>query len=1080
MRSRHPLQAGGGTGGTSRLAAAARSAFQLSFYVKVGLTAALLIRLAFFSTGSSAPAGAVSPAAHLAAAAAAPPPSLRIVLAAHPSSADATRRLLASVAAADYPPGTRLAVDVWLSATSPAAALPKLLYAPALIYYGLPAFCHACAAAAAGGPLRAGVGAGHLASVDVTLVASRQSVSWADMWPPPGVPPRGRPRGDAAAAAVSRRGAVRRPSGVPSWDDDAVVFLDGAAVTQLSPVWASWLSAARSKYADSAHRLHMAGYALDALDVSAGPAVAALLADDEAWTTASAPAVGGGSFNASARVAAAAAAVEGVLADTSVVAVEHPPAALAAFAPAAGVWSAVGEWHDRRMRARWGVAGGFVALAKALEERIAGGNAAAAAAEMRASLVAYCADYRARVLFPSASPGSHTLLVRAAEGEGELDAAATAAVVAAGGGVGGVGMRGSGEALYPSSAGGGTMRKDSYLRGVTAAGVRTGVLPSPARVRLGARGTAEEALLQRRRRSLAAPWRPATAAFVLPASPPVVKADGSITMGRLHVYGSDDVGARRLATSAAVSAASAAVAAAGGIGGLKLLGGGASAKAAQAAVAAAAVTDGAERAAEAARMAADEAAVTTGGDMAAYARLWRDSDGLAEVEQLAARAHAAAVAAGGAAATAGPFVSFTLVTAAFTDMALSWLCNARALDALPHALVFAAADGESYDRLSAAVAAATRSAGATSARGSSATKDAGGTGAAMGPPAAFSAKSSRLLAVAQDAPGAAGLLSGGATTTATPPNSATAEEEAADQATVSAALPSLADRVAVIRLSGVGGGGGASSAGAAAGRGDSFGAPGYWQLMLERTLLLSQLLDRGVGVLLFETDQVWMGNPLPDVLRLVSYGCSSRAVRHPPVSTAAVNAASGDDAAAASLAVRPADLVGTTNTRNEIMGNFLFLRPTLATRRLWSEVASQFAAVYTRHKLASRRSSRALDIDNDQSLLTDLATRTRSQRAWTATHPAARVCVLPRNKYVDGRWYDAYSASGKPHTFRTHYRGSAAAAPTLINNNFIVGIPAKEARARRYGHWFVSPTGACDARAVHQAVARLHPGRSPP
>lgn len=621
------------------------------------------------------------------------------------------------------------------------------------------------------------------------------------------------------------------------------------------------------------------------------------------------------------------------------------------------------------------------------------------------------------------------------------------------------------------------------MRDVTAAGVRTGVLPSPAHLRLGARGTAEEVLLQRRSRSLAGPWRPATAAFVLPACPPVVKADGSITMGRLHVYhvyGSDDVSARLLATSAAVSAASAAVAATGRIGGQKLFGGGASAKAAQAAVAAAAVTDGAERAAEAARMAADEAAVTTGGDMAAYARLWRDSDGLAEVEQLAARAHAAAVAAGGAAATAGPFVSFTLVTAAFTDMALSWLCNARALDALPHALVFAAADGESYDRLSAAVAAATRSAGATSARGSSATKDAGGTGAAMGPPAAFSAKSSRLLAVAQDAPGAAGLLSGGATTTATPPNSATAEEEAADQATVSAALPSLADRVAVIRLSGVGGGGGASSAGAAAGRGDSFGAPGYWQLMLERTLLLSQLLDRGVGVLLFETDQVWMGNPLPDVLRLVSYGCSSRAVRHPPVSTAAVNAASGDDAAAASLAVRPADLVGTTNTRNEIMGNFLFLRPTLATRRLWSEVASQFAAVYTRHKLASRRSSRALDIDNDQSLLTDLATRTRSQRAWTATHPAARVCVLPRNKYVDGRWYDAYSASGKPHTFRTHYRGSAAAAPTLINNNFIVGIPAKEARARRYGHWFVSPTGACDARAVHQAVARLHPGRSPP
>lgn len=637
-----------------------------------------------------------------------------------------------------------------------------------------------------------------------------------------------------------------------------------------------------------------------------------------------------------------------------------------------------------------------------------------------------------------------------------------------------------GEALRRDavSPAGGTVRMQG---GLTAAGVRTGVLPSPARVRLGARGTAEEALLQRRRRSLAAPWRPAPASFVLPASPPVVKADGSITIGRLHVYGSDDVGARRLATSAAVSAASAAVAAAGGIGRLKLLGGGASAKAAQAAVAAAAATDGVERAAEAARMAADAAAVTTGGDMAAYARLWRDSDGLAEVEQLAARAHAAATAVGGAAATAGPFVSFTLVTAAFTDMALSWLCNARALDALPHALVFAAADGESYDRLSAAVAAASQSVGATAARGAPAAGHAGGTGAALGPVAAFPSTSSRVLAGAQGARGAAvGARPGDTAMTPTLPTSAAAAGEAADQATASAALPSLADRVAVIRLSGVGGGGGGAGAGSASNRGDSFGAPGYWQLMLERTLLLSQLLDRGVGVLLFETDQVWMGNPLPDVLRLVSHGCSARAVRHPPVSTATAADAPWDDAPAAAAAVRPADLVGTTNTRNEIMGNFLFLRPTLATRRLWSEVATQFAAVYTRHKLATRRSSRALDIDNDQSLLTDLATRARSQRAWTATHPAARVCVLPRNKYVDGRWYDAYSSNGKPHTFRTHYRGTAAAAPTLINNNFIVGIAAKEARARRYGHWFVSAGGGCDARAVHQAVARLHPGRARP
>jgi len=472
-------------------------------------------------------------------------------------------------------------------------------------------------------------------------------------------------------------------------------------------------------------------------------------------------------------------------------------------------------------------------------------------------------------------------------------------------------------------------------------------------------------------------------------------------------------------------------------------------------------------------MAADEAAVTTGGDMAAYARLWRDSDGLGAVERLAAEAHAAAVSAGEATAAAGPFVSFTLVTAAFTDMALSWLCNVRALDALPHALVFAAADGESYDRLTAAVAAASGpplAVGGGAAAAAAAAAAAGGGASGVAP--LLSSTASRLLGAADANRGAAARKPLVAASTAPPSTSAGGVAGAA-----AAALPSLAGRVAVIRLSGVGGGRATGADGSPGGRGDSFGAPGYWQLMLERTLLLSQLLDRGVGVLLFETDQVWMGNPMPDVLRLVSGGCSADVVRHPP--TAGGGGAAGAPAAVPiGVPVRRADLVGTTNTRNEIMGNFLFLRPTLATRRLWSEVSTQFAAVYKRHKLARRRSSRALDIDNDQSLLTDLATRSRKQRRWTATHPAARVCVLPRNKYVDGRWYDAYSTSGKSHAFRLHYRGSAAAAPVVINNNFIVGIPAKESRAKRYGHWFVSSAGVCDAPAVHRAVARLHPERA--
>ena len=491
--------------------------------------------------------------------------------------------------------------------------------------------------------------------------------------------------------------------------------------------------AARRRYADASDRLPAGGHALDALDVSAGPAVAGLLADDGAWATPP-----GDSVNATARVAAAAAAVESVLASSDVVAVEHPPAALAAFSPAAGVWSTVDEWHARRLRSRWDAAGGLVALLKALGEREMGGNAAAAAAEMRASLVSCSNHYRARVVFRAALAGEHTLLLRAAEEGDGVDC----------GGNDDGGRRGrwgrrearrGGLARQHRAGGGGRRAPDTRPPAAGRAGHgRGGASPTspPIADKPVARGD----------RLVCAPRRAA-----------VLKADVSITAGRLHVLGPDEVGARRLDTLATTSAAAAAVAAAGRLGGLKRFGGEASNKAAEAVTAATHATDAAARAAAAARMPADEAAVKTVGEMAAYARLWRASDCLGAVERLAAEAHAAGVSAGEATAQAGTFVSFTLVTAALTDMAVSWLCSVRALDALPHALVFVAADGESYVRLTGAVAAASGpppavGGGAAAAAAAAATAGGGASGVAS----VLSSTASRLLVAADANRGAAG------------------------------------------------------------------------------------------------------------------------------------------------------------------------------------------------------------------------------------------------------------------------------------------------------------------------------------
>lgn len=210
--------------------------------------------------------------------------------------------------------------------------------------------------------------------------------------------------------------------------------------------------------------------------------------------------------------------------------------------------------------------------------------------------------------------------------------------------------------------------------------------------------------------------------------------------------------------------------------------------------------------------------------------------------------------------------------------------------------------------------------------------------------------------------------------------------------------------------------------------GTHFNTPGYWLLMLERTRLIRDLLDRGVGVFAFETDQIWLRDPVPAVRRLVE---------------------SGDGV----------DLVGTLDTRNQIGGNFLYFAPTLATRRLWREVAKRFSEAYHSAGMHKRHTAKfERYIENDQSILTrlvfyDPAFRERNPIVFRA---------LDTDRFVDGRWYDG-----------TQFYGASAQSPTMINNNFLVGIDPKIERARRFGHWFWDAANKrCDARAVRTAIAR--------
>lgn len=209
--------------------------------------------------------------------------------------------------------------------------------------------------------------------------------------------------------------------------------------------------------------------------------------------------------------------------------------------------------------------------------------------------------------------------------------------------------------------------------------------------------------------------------------------------------------------------------------------------------------------------------------------------------------------------------------------------------------------------------------------------------------------------------------------------------------------------------------------------GTSYATPGYWLLMLERTQLIRAILERGIGVFAFETDQVWLRDPVPFVQRLIH---------------------SGDEV----------DVVGTLDTRHEIGGNFLYLNPTLATRRVWREVCRRFEWAYKLNKMEGHTARYRRYMENDQSTLTKLIFfdeqfKTRNPVVFRA---------LDTELFVDGRWYDKENKK---------YISPRSRSPIVINNNFLIGIENKMKRAMAHGHWFVASDGhTCEQRTVKRAI----------
>ncbi|CAN8077290.1 unnamed protein product [Agarophyton chilense] len=232
-----------------------------------------------------------------------------------------------------------------------------------------------------------------------------------------------------------------------------------------------------------------------------------------------------------------------------------------------------------------------------------------------------------------------------------------------------------------------------------------------------------------------------------------------------------------------------------------------------------------------------------------------------------------------------------------------------------------------------------------------------------------------------------------------------------------------------------------------------YGTTEYWALILQRTFLLRDLLEHGVSILHFETDQIWLSDPMPYVQHELKFDGSSGSLiedfRYP-------------------------DIV-VSRSGNEIAGDFIYFRSSISTRQLLSTVVDRFFVSYSELVRVPRsKGEDKLVIANDQTLLTALVLG--GDAKYRGKYPGVKYKELNKELFVDGRWFlDFEDESGGRVAEREFYTSESSLYPVVLNNNFVVGVDAKTERARRFGFWFLKNGDlegewTCDEESVVKAA----------
>lgn len=190
-----------------------------------------------------------------------------------------------------------------------------------------------------------------------------------------------------------------------------------------------------------------------------------------------------------------------------------------------------------------------------------------------------------------------------------------------------------------------------------------------------------------------------------------------------------------------------------------------------------------------------------------------------------------------------------------------------------------------------------------------------------------------------------------------------------------------------------------------------FNRVGYEKFMIKRTELINSALQSDFTLLLFETDALWLKNPLLELPRHISN----------------------------------VDIVASWDKEGKVAGNFLYLKPTKRTKVFWEEKTKRMREQVEE---LQRQDNDQMTRDIDQELLSELI---------NVGYSNIKVLMLPPNVIQSGQWYKSEEVRAK----------TTSTALMIINNNFVTGVTKKLARLERFGQYFLNGDGfTCNRGAV--------------